>query len=869
MEHRETDIRSAPARHYRTALIAAAVALAYYGGAQLGFVLRFPPATTSVIWPPNAFLTAVLLLTRPSRWWIYLAAAFPAHLLVELQAGFSVPLILALFLTNCSEALIAAGIVHRFSDSPARFDTLSRAVIFVVGAVFVATFLSSFPDATTVSGLRGESFGYVLRRRLLSNALSELTLVPSLVIALREGPRWVRASRPRRRLEAGLLALAVVAVAGAIFTGLGGASQFPGAPYTSLPLLMPFLVWAALRFGPGGASLSLLATALLAIGAALSGRRPFSMLSTEESVAALQVFVLVVGVPLLLLSSLLEERRQAAQALAERLRFEELLSRLSAAFVHPPTDGMNVAFETALRHLGEALSIDRVALREVSKDGHHLELRYAWPRTPADFRPRESPSRGRDWATRRVLGDEIVAISRLEDFPPEAGGTRERHRQNGVRASLSFPLVAGGRVLGGLTFASATERPWPDSLVDRWRLVADVLASALARKQTEDALRAGEAMKSGILASLTSQVAVLDRNGRIVTVNESWARLMGEADAAPAEAHGAVDTNFLDTWGLLASRGVPEAQVAVAGIQGVLDGSRPAFLLEYRRPSPGLERWFVMTVVPLRDAPEGGAVVSLSEVTERRHAEAEAQSARQELAHYLRVSTIGELTTSLAHQLNQPLTAILANAQAARRLLKAPPADPRELLDILTDIVDEDKRAGEVIAGLRTLLRKDGGERAALEVNGLVGEVSRLLGSEVLMRKATLHFEPHPAPLTVIGDRVQIQQVILNLLVNAIDATAEREDHDRVVVVRTERPDAETARISVQDSGPGLSDDSKNRIFEPFFTTKPSGMGMGLAIARSIVEAHGGTILAANNPDRGATFAVALPLVRGAGEAVV
>jgi signal transduction histidine kinase/integral membrane sensor domain MASE1 len=864
MEHHDTHIRSAPARHYRTALIAAAVALAYYGGAQLGFVLRFPPATTSVIWPPNAFLTAVLLLTPPRRWWAYLAAALPAHLLVEFQAGFPAPMVLALFLTNCSEALIAAAIVHRFSDSPARFDTLSRAVVFVAGAVFLAPFLSSFPDAATVSGLRGEAYGLVLRRRLLSNALSELTLVPSLVIGLREGLRWVRASRPRRRLEAGLLALALVAVAGALFTGLGGVAQLPGAPYTSLPLLMPFLVWAALRFGPGGASLSLLVTALLAIGAALSGRRPFSMLSTEESVAALQVFVLVVGVPLLLLSALLEERRQAAQALAERLRFEELLSRVSAAFVHPSSDGMNVAFETALRHLGEALQVDRVALRELSNGGQHLELQCAWPRAPSDFRLREPTAGEPDWATRRVLRDEIVAVSRLDDFPPEAEGARERHRRQGVRASLTFPLVAGGRVLGCLTFASATERPWPDLLVDRWRLVADVLASALARKQTEEALRAGEAMKSAILASLTSQVAVLDRDGRIVTVNESWARLMGEADAAPAEALGAVDTNFLERWRLLASGGVPEAEVAVAGVQGVLDGSRPAFLLEYRRPSRGRERWFVMTVVPLRDAPEGGAVVSLSEVTERRLAEAEAQSARQELAHYLRVSTIGELTTSLAHQLNQPLAAILANAQAARRCLEARPADPRELLEILTDIVDEDKRAGEVIAGLRTLLRKGGGERAALEVNGLVGEVSRLLGSEVLIRKATLHFEPHPTPLTVIGDRVQIQQVILNLLVNAIDAAAEREDDDRVVVVRTERTDAETARISVQDSGPGLSDDRKDRVFEPFFTTKPSGMGRGLPIARSIVEAHGGTILAANNPDRGATFAVVLPLVHEA-----
>src|SRR5262249_20150534 len=180
-------------------------------------------------------------LIPPRRWWIPLAAAFPSHVVVELQAGFPLPMILMLFVTNCAEAVIAAGLVHRFSDAPDRFDTLGRAAVFVAGAAFVAPVLSSFLDAAAVTGLRGEPYDLVVRRRLLSNCLSELTLVPSLVIGIKQGRAWLRGARRPQRLEAGLLALTLALVGAAVFTGVGNLSRIlPGAPYTSLPLLMPF-----------------------------------------------------------------------------------------------------------------------------------------------------------------------------------------------------------------------------------------------------------------------------------------------------------------------------------------------------------------------------------------------------------------------------------------------------------------------------------------------------------------------------------------------------------------------------------------------------------------------------------------------------
>ena len=164
-----------------------AVAATYYLGARVGFVLRFPPATTSLIWPPNALLTAVLLLTPPGRWWLCILAAFPAHLVVVLEAGFSLPFVLAIFATNCLEALLAAGAVYWLSDDPTRFDTLHRVIVFVGGAVFLAPFVSSFPDAAAVSFFQGEPFWIVFVRRFFSNSLSQLTLVPSAVVVVRQG----------------------------------------------------------------------------------------------------------------------------------------------------------------------------------------------------------------------------------------------------------------------------------------------------------------------------------------------------------------------------------------------------------------------------------------------------------------------------------------------------------------------------------------------------------------------------------------------------------------------------------------------------------------------------------------------------------
>jgi integral membrane sensor domain MASE1 len=233
------------------------VGATYYLGARIGFALRFPPATTSVIWPPNALLTATFLLVPPRRWWLCLAAALPAHVIAETQAGLAPALIGTLFVTNCLEAILGAGLVRLWSDEPAVFDTLQRVIVFVAGAVFLAPLASTFPDAAAVHFLRGESFGLVCLRRFVSNSLSELTLVPCAVLVVNHGVEWVRGSTRRLRIEASLFALGLVAMSLLVFRDYQGHVLFlPGSPYTALPFLMPLLIYAAVRFGPPGASLS-------------------------------------------------------------------------------------------------------------------------------------------------------------------------------------------------------------------------------------------------------------------------------------------------------------------------------------------------------------------------------------------------------------------------------------------------------------------------------------------------------------------------------------------------------------------------------------------------------------------------------------
>lgn len=232
-----------------------------------------------------------------------------------------------------------------------------------------------------------------------------------------------------------------------------------------------------------------------------------------------------------------------------------------------------------------------------------------------------------------------------------------------------------------------------------------------------------------------------------------------------------------------------------------------------------------------------------------------------ELAHINRYSTAGELTASISHEVNQPLGAILANAETAQSMLRSSRPDLQELNNIVNDIIHDDKRASEVIRRMRSLLKKAPFEQKSFDLNELVVETVEFLSSLAVARKVELAGSIAPVALPIVGDRIQLQQVILNLVVNAIDAMADMPSESRKISIRSSRG-KDDAELIVTDCGPGIAADRLKEIFEPFVTSKAQGMGMGLSIARTIIEAHNGRIWAEDQPGEGASFQIRLPLER-------
>ena len=344
-----------------------------------------------------------------------------------------------------------------------------------------------------------------------------------------------------------------------------------------------------------------------------------------------------------------------------------------------------------------------------------------------------------------------------------------------------------------------------------------------------------------------------DREGRFTLVNQAVADaygttvedLIGKTDAdfnpnrEEVEFFHRMDLEVIDT---LKERFIPE---------------------EHLTDAQGNVRWLQTVKRPIidKDGSANQILGASTDITERKQAETELQHNRQELAHVTRISTMGELAASLAHELNQPLTAILSNAQAAQRFMAANPADLEEVREILKDIVQDDSRASEVIQRMRALVKKEEVAFVPLDLGEIIRDVARLVHSDAALLNVDIALELYPNLPTVQGDRVQLQQVVLNLLLNAFDAMKDCPVNERRVVLQAEQDGARMTKVAVRDRGPGLRGDKLDKIFQPFYTTKRDGLGMGLSISRSIIEDHGGRLWAAeNNSDRGATFCFTVPV---------
>jgi PAS domain S-box-containing protein len=283
--------------------------------------------------------------------------------------------------------------------------------------------------------------------------------------------------------------------------------------------------------------------------------------------------------------------------------------------------------------------------------------------------------------------------------------------------------------------------------------------------------------------------------------------------------------------------------------------------LEHRLLMPdGSVKYLHVVAHPLRaEAGERAFVGAVMDVTAAKRAEEAVQEAQAALAHVTRMATLGELTAWITHEVNQPLTGIVTNGAACLRWLdKAPPALD-EARRSVEDMISDARRASEVIHRIRALSKKTDAEKVPLDINDVIREGSRLVQREAITHGASLRLELAPELPSILGDRVQLQQVIINLVINAIQAMASVTDRPRTLLIRSQKSEDGRVLVAVRDSGTGIEAKSVNKLFKAFFTTKPSGMGMGLSICRTIIEAHSGQVSAANNSGPGATFQLILP----------
>jgi PAS domain S-box-containing protein len=353
-------------------------------------------------------------------------------------------------------------------------------------------------------------------------------------------------------------------------------------------------------------------------------------------------------------------------------------------------------------------------------------------------------------------------------------------------------------------------------------------------------------------------IIIWDLEGRILEANDAFLRMVGydREDLASARLHWTSLTP--PEWSDRDARTMAELE---------LIGTVQPFEKEYSRKDGSRVAVLIGGTMFEEDRNQGVSFVL--DLTERKRAEAEARESERryremqmELAHANRVVTTGQLTASIAHEVNQPIAATVTNAQAALRWLDARPPDLDEVRHAIARIVRDAHRAGDVIGRIRDLVKKAPSRTNSIDMNEAVREVIELIGGEAVKNGVSLQMELGKGLPLIKGDRVQLQQVVLNLIINAVQAVGAVADGAREVLITTAQADPNGVIVAVKDSGPGLAPASLERLFEAFYTTKPGGLGMGLSICRSIIEAHEGRVWVTANLPRGAVFQFTLPLER-------
>ena len=781
-----------PTDRASTIVAATLVCVGYFIGARVGFAFTIHPSPVSTLWPPNSILLAALLLSPTRSWAILLLAAFPAHLAIQLANHIPLTMILLWFVSNCSQALIGATCIRRLARGPTRFDDSRHVGAFVLGSI-VGVFVSCFLDVgfvELVGGWGEGAFWQLWRARFFSNVLAELTVVPAIVAWSQIDGRSLRRVSARSLVEVVGLGVGLLGVSALVFvwreSGLGGIPALLYAP-------VPFLVWAAVRFGSIGTSTATMVVVLLATRGAMNRVGPFVASSPGDSALSIQLWLIFTSIPLLLLSAVMRERKRAERAAV----FNE--------------ESLKVALDAAQMTIWD------------------------WSLPPGDTTWQRESSPAPFGAMLRVVHH--------EDQPAVAEAITAAIAK-GSPWDVEFRVVHPD---GNVRWVMGKGEVLRDEAGQPTRLLG-VNVDVTDRKRADEAVRASEELFARAFRSSPDAMAISRRaDGQIIDVNDRWEALFGYTRAAAvgrtmAELPLAADAPDRETL-----RRLIEAPGPVRDVEA------------HFMTRSGEQRETIIATETVEMGGHACFITTIRDITERQRAQREAQEQRQLLAHLGRVAVLGELSGALAHELSQPLTAILSNAQAARRMLARQPVDLREIDEILEDIASADRRAGEVIRRLRAMFKRGESNPQLLDLNEITRDVLDFARSDLLTRHVQVTTRLAADLPKVRGDSVQVQQVLLNLIVNGCEAMIGNEPNDRALVIETSVVDHDTVGIAVLDNGSGIRADILDQLFEPFVTTKHQGLGLGLTICRSIATAHGGQLWAGNNADRGSAFRLLLP----------
>lgn len=581
----------------------------------------------------------------------------------------------------------------------------------------------------------------------------------------------------------------------------------------------------------------------------------FETPSLWESHRSLFISIIAIGISqsALIMALLIFRARgkRTEQELDDRLRFERLISALSTKFISTPVDVVNQEVRGALEKVRQASQLDHCAIFKyrLSTDSfeiiHHAEN--------ADVATKESDLHRHSfaWFFEEIRQMRTVACSNLvRDLPAEAVLEREFAIKRGTQSLLVIPLQEGRDLIEGVIYETTGARTsWSEDRVSRLSLIGKMLLSSLSTSRAELELRQSEERFSKAFRASPSAIAIIRvTDAGIVDVNNSWEE---QFEYRREEVIGLKPVDI----GLYADDG-DRLQ-----LRQLLDGD--GSLRNYElvlRSRHGKELTTSLSIETIAINHEPCFIVIMHDITERKRAD----ELRQNIFHASRLALVGELTASVAHEINQPLGAILSNAEAAEILMEndLPPLD--EIKQILADIRKDDLRASEVIRRIRALLRKREMQMSAVAVNRIIEDVFRFVSIDARRRAIRLENALTPGLRPVLADPVHLQQVLINLIINGMDAMQATPVALRNLTVCSGSDASGNVHVSVRDAGHGIPADKLSRLFESFFTTKPHGTGLGLSIARSIIEAHRGSISGRNNPDHGATFSFTLPALQHA-----